>query len=74
MNLIPLDLLNRLIFSSLIGVLSGAGYIAMHATLASRDVVSIFVVLPICVGCSFVYHHRLKDFIKDILYAMSRLI
>jgi hypothetical protein len=43
LNVKQLDLLLKLI-----GVLSGAGYIAMHATLASRDVVSVSVVLPFC--------------------------
>lgn len=39
----------------LIGMLSVAGYIAMHATLASRDVVNIFSGTFLCALVSFAY-------------------
>lgn len=42
-------------------ILSGAGYIALHATLASRDVVSASLFdLSVYLG-HFLYIHRLKD-------------
>ena len=61
--------LNRVVWLlNLIGILFVAGYIAMHATLASRDVVSIFFGSFLCTLVCFIY---LRTGMSSSLYIVA---